>query len=79
MIHTSRRLGTSVRICTYMCTYLYVHMYVFVCTYVCTYVHVYIIHVVCCVGNFKGKTVHTFVMCAHFADVHTLHLMLHCG
>ena len=32
---------------------------------------------VCCVGDFKGKTVHTFVMCAHFPDVHTLHLMLH--
>ena len=36
-------------------------------------------HVVCCVGDFKGQTVHTFVMCAHFPDVRTLHLMLHCG
>ena len=30
-------------------------------------------NVVCCVGDFKGKTVHTFVMCAHFADVRILH------
>ena len=27
----------------------------------------------------QRKTVHTFVMCAHFPDVHTLHLMLYCG
>ena len=39
------------------------------------------IHVACCVGDFKGKTVRTFMMCAHFPHVHTLHLMLHwiCG
>ena len=30
-------------------------------------------YVVCCVGDFKGKTVHTFVMCAHFPDIRTLH------
>ena len=35
-------------------------------------------YVVCCVGDFKGKAVHTFVMCAHFPDVRTLHSMLHC-
>ena len=28
-------------------------------------------HVVCCVGDFKEKTVHSFVMCAHFPDEHT--------
>ena len=40
----------------------------------------YIEDVVCCVGDFEGNTVHTFVMFAHFADVRTLHLMmLHCG
>ena len=43
-----------------------------------TYIRTYI-HVVCCVGDFKGKAVHTFVMCAHFPDVRTLHSMLHCG
>ena len=36
------------------------------------------VYVVCCVGDFKGKAVHTFVMCAHFPDVHTLHSMLYC-
>ena len=35
-------------------------------------------YVVCCVGDFKGKAVHTFVMCAHFPDVRTLRSMLHC-
>ena len=55
--------------------------YVVLCRIECTYVHtVYTyIHVVCCVGDLKGKEVHTFVMCAHFPDVHTLHSMLHCG
>ena len=40
-------------------------MYVHTCTHdICT-------HVVCCVGDFKEKTVHTFIMCAHFPDVYT--------
>ena len=49
-----------------------------------TYMHITYICIrtcgmyVCCEGDFKGKTVHTFMMCAHFADVSTLHLMFHC-
>ena len=35
--------------------------------------------VICCMGDFKGKTVHKIMMCAHFPDVCTLHFMLHCG
>ena len=56
-------------VCTYLC------MYVCVCTMSCVdvYVHVCVcIYVVCCVSDFKGKQC-TFVMCAHFADVRTLH------
>ena len=41
--------------------------------------HFLYIHVICCVDDFKGKAVHTFVMCAHFPDVRTLLSMLHCG
>ena len=31
---------------------------------------------VACMGNLKENTVHTFVMCPHFPDVCTLHLMV---
>ena len=31
------------------------------------------IYVVCCVGDFKGRTVYKFMMCANFPDVCTLH------
>ena len=46
---------------------------------VCTAFPLKLVYVVCCMGDFKGKAVHTFLMCAHFPDVHTLHSMLRCG
>ena len=35
------------------------------------YTYTVVQNVLCCVGDFKGKTVQTFVMCAHFPDVCT--------
>ena len=41
------------------------------------YTYIHICGMLC--GRLQRKTVHTFVMCAHFVDVRTLHLMLHYG
>ena len=52
---------------------MYMHVHVYIQIRVCSTHRVYVCndtptytYVVCCVGDFKGKAVHTFVMCAHF-------------
>ena len=54
----------------HICDTSMVHMYVLnVCT-VCVFCTC--VYVGCCMGDFKEKTVHTFVMCAQIPDVGTL-------
>ena len=45
-------------------------VHVHVCVYGCLHI-VHCVYMACCMGDFKGKAVRTFVF--------TLHSMLHCG
>ena len=75
-------LYVCIYIYAYVCVCVRMHVHVYEWVQVCKHnimcIAVYDI-VVCYVGDFKGKAVCTFVMCAHFPDVRTHHSMLHCG